>query len=265
MAAPHLLDGFELLMDAPMARRGKVMLQALADTAAPGRAELTRAYRGGRRTLVVYGAGLPARRHAVHQHRRQGGRVVFWDLGYWDRDAAMRLAIDTLHPSAAQLAASPAAARRTHRLRSDAKAGGPVVLVGVGLKSCELYGLRPLEWERRTLQRLLAEQPQRPVRWRPKGRDVVHLPGAQTSAGGAIDDVLRGASLVVCRHSNVAIDACIAGVPVQCEDGAALALYQDNPEPTPEQRADFLARLSWWNWFPAEARAAWQFIETHTA
>ena len=76
-----------------------------------------------------------------------------------------------------------------------------------------------------------------------------------------IADLLKGASLVVCRHSNVAVDACIAGVPVICDDGAAFSLYRSNTSPTPEQRMDFLQRLSWWEWDRTEAGAAWEFIQ----
>jgi hypothetical protein len=59
---------------------------------------------------------------------------------------------------------------------------------------------------------------------------------------------MRGCSLVVCRHSNVAIDACIAGVPVECDDGAAFALYRNGPQPDENARREFLGRLAWWNW-----------------
>ena len=43
----------------------------------------------------------------------------------------------------------------------------------------------------------------------------------QKRAQVPIDQALRGASLVVCHHSNCAVDAIIAGVPFECEDGAA--------------------------------------------
>ena len=69
---------------------------------------------------------------------------------------------------------------------------------------------------------------------------------------------MRGARLVVCRHSNVAVDAVIAGVPVECEDGAAYWL-RDKPY-TPEVRRDFLDRLAWWQWKPEECMKAWEFI-----
>ena len=74
-----------------------------------------------------------------------------------------------------------------------------------------------------------------------------------------IEQVLAGARLVVCRHSNVAVDAVIAGVPFECEDGAAYWL-QGKPY-TVENRLDLLHRLCWWQWTCYEAPAAWRFIK----
>jgi hypothetical protein len=84
-----------------------------------------------------------------------------------------------------------------------------------------------------------------------------------------IEIVLSGASLVVCRHSNVALDACIAGIPVVCEDGIASTLYGNdinNPiMPTLEQRRQLIANAGWWQWSPTEARQAWEFIKGNIA
>jgi hypothetical protein len=173
----------------------------------------------------------------------------------------MRVSIDVLHPTAAQLAMAPEGqCRRAHELREDAKKEGPILLVGMGLKSVAMYGLVPMQWERDTLRHLRQKYPQHRVLWRPKGRRASILPGTQLFHGMPIEDALRGLSLVVCRHSNVAIDACIAGVPVECEDGAARALYRGNRNPTREQRAEFLRQLGWWNWRPHEAAQAWDWI-----
>jgi hypothetical protein len=80
----------------------------------------------------------------------------------------------------------------------------------------------------------------------------------ETDASSTIEQLLCGASLIVCRHSNVAIDGAIAGVPFECEDGAAAWL---KPQPyTRENRLRFLCRLSWWQWRPDEAGEAWAFI-----
>ena len=49
------MHGVEILIDAPMATRGRRMLQALADTA-PAGGMISRSYIGTRRVLVMYGA-----------------------------------------------------------------------------------------------------------------------------------------------------------------------------------------------------------------
>jgi hypothetical protein len=117
------------------------------------------------------------------------------------------------------------------------------------------------EWERKTLAALRAAYPGRRVVYRPKRPEQLdNLPVATAP----IEEVLKGASLVVCRHSNVAVDACIAGVPVVCEDGAAAALYGSDlrrpANPGGEERRQFLERLAWWQWKPSEAKLAWQFL-----
>ena len=42
--------------------------------------------------------------------------------------------------------------------------------------------------------------------------------------------------------------------------GLAAALYRGNPSPTREQRAEFLRRLTFWEWRPDEAAQAWAWI-----
>jgi hypothetical protein len=256
-----VLDGVEVLLDEPMSSRGRRMLDAMI-AAAPGPVVTTKAYAGRHQILMMYGAGQERRRLALQLHRARGGRVVTWDLGYWDRGRAMRLAIDQMHPSAEQLALAPAGVwRSTVNLRSDADPAGPVLLVGLGHKSATLYGLRHLQWERAALARIKAEFPGRQVLWRPKGRAAIPMGGTVLRHGMEIEEALRGCGLVVCLHSNVAVDACLAGVPVQCEAGAALALYAAGRDPAPAERAEFLRRLGFWNWHPGEAGEAWEWIE----
>ena len=253
-------DGAEILIDSPMSSRGDKFLRAMAADA-PAGSEVTRGYAGRHRLLMMYGPGGPRNLPIVERHLKAGGRVAMWDLGYWDRERSMRLSIDALHPTPAQLAMVPdGPGRRAFDLREDADPAGPILLVGVGPKSCYAYGLGPMEWEKRTVKELQERWPGRPIVWRPKGRNAYPLKGLPMRHGMAVDDALRGCSLVVCRHSNVAVDACVAGVPVECSDGAAAALYFGNPAPTAEQRAEFLRRLSWWEWGRGEAPAAWEWI-----
>lgn len=255
----------EVLVDAGMALRGAKMLEAMIDTAGEAgvRVTVSENWTGCADVLMSYGLGHMVRRQWQRQHLRRGGRLIGWDLGYWDRDvsgdASMRLTIDDDHPHR-WIAPMPAARFDAAgiTLREDSDPKGPVVLCGLGRKQRELKGYRGQEWELRQLQVLRARHKQRPVLYRPKRKDQP-LPGCKT-AEGLIENVIRGASLVVCAHSNVAVDACIAGIPVRCEDGAAFALYRDNPAPSREQRIEFLRSLAWWQWKPSEALQAWKFL-----
>lgn len=252
-------ESAEILIDLPMVGKGQRMLEALADAAPPG-STATRHYSGQHRVLVIYGPGESRRRQIAKTHLQLGGRVVMWDLGYFDRPDGMRLSVDGMHPTPEQLLMSPLLGRRSFELREDADPAGPVLLVGLGEKSLPAYRLQPLQWERAAVERIRRRLPGAEIIWRPKGNIVRSLAGVRPEAGGTIEEALRGKSLVVCRHSNVGVDAALAGVPVWCDDGAAAALYSAGPNPTPAQRLQFLHRLSWWNWSPAEAAACWEWV-----
>lgn len=255
-----LKDGVELLIDPPFCKRAERLMSALA-AAAPPLTVVTSRYTGQRKVLVLYGVGLDSRYKAMRAHIKQGGHVAMWDLGYWDREEAMRVSIDHLHPTAAQMAMAPAGeTRREVTLREDGDPKGPVLLIGMGPKSVHMYGLRQLEWERRMVGQIRKSHPGRQILWRPKGRKVTQILGTKLRHGMPIEEALKGCSLVVCRHSNCAIDAAIAGVPVLTMDGAARALYAEHPTPTREQRAEFLRQLGWWNWRPSEAPQAWDWM-----
>lgn len=265
MAEQSLKPGVEILMDASLTRRARRFLQAMAD-AYSGPMVTTRGYHGRNQLLMLYGPGSPMKLPMVKRHKQAGGRVVMWDLGYWDRERSMRLAIDAMHPTSVQIAASPTEQRREFVLRNDADPAGPILLIGMGAKSTYAYGYkRAQEWERRKLAELRQRFPGREILWRPKGRKDVPLDRLRLAHNMPIEDAMRGCSLVVCHHSNVAVDACVAGIPVECEGGAAVSLYAGNPSPDESSRADFLTRLSWWEWAQEDAGQAWQWIERVTS
>ena len=255
----------EIILPATMRHRQRVMLDAMAAAASQAGVQATpvAAYTGRARVVVTWGMGHPGRRPALLQHVRQGGRVVGWDLGYWHRDQHYRLTVDKDHPSGLLRDMPPSrwdAAGIT--LREDYRAEVPIILVGMGEKSRVSLGYAGQRWEEQTFAALRRAYPHARILYRPKRPEAFRFCAA---AQGSIEEVLRGASLVVCNHSNVAVDACIAGVPVVCNDGAASALYGSdlvNPvHATREQRLVFLRRLAWWQWKPQEAPAAWNFIK----
>lgn len=249
---------YEIMIDQPIAKRGRRLLEALAYDP-PFKTNITNQYSGQARTVIMYGAGLDYRTNVMKHHLKRGGKVIAWDMGYWDRENEMRMSIDGIHPTPEQIASAPAEGRRKFNLRNDYDPDGPILLIGIGFKSVKAYGLGYMQWENAALQDLQTRFPDKKILWRPKGKDRTSLLGTQLCTGIPIEDAIRGCSLVVCRHSNVAVDACIAGVPVECEGGAAYALYRDNHNPSIEERLDFLNRLSWFNWRIGD-QDVWQHI-----
>lgn len=221
--------------------------------------------------LVVYGAGSLERTAIMERHRRSGGRVVCLDGGYFGRRLPangdyFRVAIDELHARPEHIEATPDDGSRWAqfgiKLRDDYNPSGPVIVVGMGPKSRQ--GLGIFDWERRTLDSAAKRFPNHRIIYRRKdGRRLVKPDGVKwhdIDGATPIHDLLRGASLVIARHSNVSVDACIAGIPVECEDGAARWLYRDGSIQSAERRASFLRRLAWWNWQPREMGEAWKFL-----
>ena len=253
--------GAEILIDLPMSSRGERYLRTVAAKAPPG-SKITHTYTGAHRHLVVYGPGTAYRSAAMETHKLKGGVVFGFDMGYWDREDSMRLFIGPNHPTVEQIQASPTSPRRTFDLREDADPNGPVLLVGLGRKSVKYLGYDDFEWETQALEMIRQQYPGRKVLWRPKGTTPVDFKGLPVSHGIPITQALQGCSLVVCRHSNVAVDACVAGVPVHCEGGAARWLYHSGINPDRDLRAQFLARLSWWEWHRKDMESLWQWIQS---
>ncbi len=195
--------------------------------------------------LMLWGIGRAG--HSAHRDRaiHQGRKVILWDLGY--TKGYYRLSIDHDHPWRL-LDQTPNTGREyPASLREDA-GHGPIVLVGMGRKSKVYHNT--YNWESRKMPELKRRFPNIPIKIRPKPRAGDGSP--------SIEQALKGSRFVSCRHSNVAVDAVIAGVPFECEDGAAYWLQ--GKDFTQENRQDFLNRLAWWQWRPDEAPQAWDFI-----
>jgi hypothetical protein len=195
--------------------------------------------------LMMWGVGRPG--HSAHRDRaiHQGRRVVMWDLGY--KKGYYRLSIDHDHPWRLFDHTPDTGRQFPATLREDAGTG-PILLIGMGRKS-KSY-LNSWNWESRKIAELKRRFPGVPIQVRQKPRTGDGAP--------RIEDAMKGCRLVVCRHSNVAVDACIAGIPFECEDGAAYWLR--DKEYSPENRQRFLNKLAHWQYQPNEAKQAWEFI-----
>jgi hypothetical protein len=257
-----MINAAEMVFDAPMSERGRRYFSAL-HKAAPDWVYRSAEYSGRYRTIILYGAGHPNRGRYMQDHLAKGGRAIVFDLAYFDRYDSLRVSVDGLHPTAEHLQLSDGRPpRRQFELRYDRDTCGHIVLVGLGRKSVAGLNVRTHEWEHQAYERAKQIFPGAKIIWRPKKGDTLqflNLPAITSET--PIVNVLSGARAVFCRHSNVAVDACLAGVPVFCEGGAAYALYRDNPNPEPSERRQFLNRLSWWEWSIHEAPALWNWIQ----
>lgn len=256
----------EILWDDDLSTRAARMFQALVDAAPDAgiRPIISRKWTRNNNVLMSYGLGHPRRRLSTEAHVKNGGRLIGWDLAYWDRDNAMRCTVDNLHPW--RLIRDMPSDRLEDSgilLREDSNPNGHIVLVGMGHKSRSQFSMQDRDWERSALKSIQLTYPGKDIVYKPKRPEEV-LRGARTM-NGPIEQALSGASLVVCRHSNVAVDACIAGIPVVCEDGAAKAIYGNDimspVAPTLKQRTKFLENLAYWQWKPEEACKAWFFLK----
>lgn len=224
--------------------------------------------------VVIWGLGHPKAQALLRSLVPAGITVIGWDVGYWRRGLCFRVSFNDAHPRQYVMAKARPPDRLLAdgiTLREDADPDGPVLLIGIGRKSAATYDEQPGEWEDRALAKIRAAWPDRRVIFRPKRGGGSHAPaGAPIAASGPIEALLRGAAAVYCRHSNVAVDAIIAGIPAIAEDGAAAAVCENAaspgrlPAPLPrEVRLAFLGNLAWFQWSEEEIerRACWWAIE----
>jgi hypothetical protein len=210
--------------------------------------------------VVLYGLGGSDRVRFAERPQ-----LVAFDAGYWNRKGphrSYRVSVGGFHcPQLVMEGPSPGPARwaaSSLPVGQGYNPNGPILLVGNGPKS---NAVGAAGWTAAKAEELRKLFPGRRVLYRakpnkPLEQDVSH----DGLALGRIDDVLQGASLVVCRHSNVSVDACRWGVPVVCDDGAAAAIYPRRlkdweMQPHRELRDEFLQRLAWWQWSAAECRS----------
>lgn len=258
------MDRFEVLILPSNPQRARGILDACARYGTA-----TDKYHGDEKNLILWGVGGSVQQESYHKHRAAGGNVIMLDVGYFCREQKYaRMSINDYHPQNLLQYAGDGSRFAQHkiRLKNHGNPDGHILLCGLGKKSRILFGYKGAEWETRKAAEIRAAYPGRKIIYRPKPRMVETIAGCEDGHGGTIDDHLHGCALVVAKHSNAAVDACIHGVHVVCSDGAASYLYGDdilNPKsPDYYARLDFLNRLAWFNWHANEAGKMLEFV-TH--
>lgn len=226
-------------------------------------------YTGRSPWLVLWGVGAPGRSEIRDRHIASGGRVFLWDIGFFRRckiDGHCKVSVDQDYATKWLDGTEPLPGRWEAlelELRDDYDPKGHIVLAGVGPKQHQYMAGKIDQWERDKLLELRRKYPDRRIVYRPKPqRAFIPLP-CETDNKSSIEEVLRGASLAVCMHSNVAVDAVLAGVPFTSEDGVSTWL-RGKPY-THDVRLDFVRRIARWQYRSDEMKLAWQFLRSRFA
>lgn len=216
------------------------------------------AYTGGQEWIYLWGPGGEYQHDILKKHRAQGGQVVMFDIGYWQRsEDAVRLTFNGFHPPN-YLHIGMRLKPRFSLLQLDCTnlycPTGHILVCGTGAKSKALYGSSADSWGERAVSYARSRWPDREIVYRPKPGSVDSVAGATSGKGGTIEDWLTNCAHVLVQHSNVQVDCLRHGIPCSMEDG----ILMGNNWGT---RDELLEAVSWFNWLPSEAEQMLLWIE----
>jgi hypothetical protein len=262
---------FEIIRHKRQTLRATAIQDAIAALTGSG---INEKYRGDHEWLMLWGFCGELQQILVKKHQANGGKVIAFDIGYFGRKmrtgrrSSVRVTFQTPHPPQyIDLAPDDNSRIKREKIkwRDDYDPEGHVLLCGLGKKSRRFKGFGTLEWERKQVDRIRAVYPEKKIIFRPKPNHFEIIRGTVDGTQGDIEKHLRGCSLLVCSHSNTAIDAIPAGIPVVCDGGISSALWgNDIAEagvPSEAERKAFLAKVAWFNWYIEEAKDLVGFIE----
>jgi hypothetical protein len=218
--------------------------------------------------VIAYGWSNKA---VFEAYRSAGKQFVYIDLGFWRRkdpgkrlDGFHKVVVNGWCPTATMRRGCPSDRYVALDLPPPQRPHGEkkVVVAGMSAKSAADHNLLPEVWETETIARI-ARQTERKVVYRPKPSWVEAKPleRAEFSHGESIEAVLASAHALVTHHSNAAVDAIAAGVPVYCKTGVGSLLSTvslddiENPcMPTAAERQQLLYDVAYLQWNVDEMR-----------
>lgn len=259
---------------------GRALSAGIAKHETGVRLVLSRDYRGPPDSDVAIHYGFADRLKLIFdEHRIAGRKAIYVDLGYWLRrkrtrfDGYHKIVINSRHPTAYfQDRKHPsdrfnALGITIEPWRSE---GRHVLVIGMSGKGALAEGFAPEQWERRTIAKLRAIT-KRPIVYRPKPNwpGAKPIPGAVFQKDVPLADALKDCHAVVSYHSNVAVEAIVAGVPALTTHGIASFMGTRNLEQVdnpymPDCRAQWAADLAYTQWTIAEMEsgAFWAHMKT---
>jgi hypothetical protein len=213
--------------------------------------------------------GFSGRNVEMFEDYRKSGTAVYVDLGYFGRREGGRwsgyhkVVVNSRHPNEYfQRVQHDSKRREAFRIRLKKWSNGEhILLAGMGDKGAQAVGLGPNEWERGAITRIRKFTSRRIIyRPKPSWKRARPLPGAEYAPSTvSLESVLENCHAVVTRHSNVAVDGLVAGVPAFVWGGVAMPLgLQDlsliETPLRPEGREQWLNDICYTQWSVAEMR-----------
>lgn len=197
---------------------------------------------------------------------KQYRRYVYADLPYWnrpnplDRSRAQHWKIVANGWSPDGYVRAGLHPHRWEGLHVDIhppRSGGKkIIIAGASHKSAEQHGYKYMQWEATMARKLAGKGFELVYRPKPKDMQKRALHGATSDWGPIRWDSVHA---VVTHHSNLALDALVAGVPAFCETGAAKVM-SFNPDEIqsasiPAGREQFLWDCAYLQWTLEEMRS----------
>jgi len=219
-------------------------------------------YRQPETEIAVFYGFTEQLQRCMRDHRARSG-AVYIDLGYWGRHEGGRrvgfhkVSVNSRHPTAYF--------RKGHRpdrflhhkieIKPWSQRGRHILIAGMSAKAAWAEGFMPEAWEQAAI-RTLREVTDRPLIYRPKPNwpQARPLNGAGYSPPTeTLEEALRDCHAVVTHHSNVAVDALLAGVPVYAASGVAApmgveSLAQIDAVRLPDDRLEWASDVAYCQW-----------------
>jgi len=224
--------------------------------------------------------GLEGRLRRIFRDYKEKAKAAYVDLGYWKRkepkarfDGYHKIVINDRHPTAYFQ-------RRQHdnsrsrwmdvTIKPWSPGTGHILIAGMGDKAAEAEGYDFEAWERWAIKKIRMFT-NRSIVYRPKPscKRARPIAGVGYSAKTVdLSQALRNCYAVVTHHSNVAVEALCAGVPVWCWKGVATPFASQDlrtlDSPTMlEGREQWVNDIAWCQWSTAEMRSglAWTQLQ----
>lgn len=226
--------------------------------------------------------GLEGNLPRIFEFAMEHSRAVYIDLGYWGRREGGRYAgyhkisVNARHP-VGYYRSPQHTSERFDRFNIPIqpwqllarRESGHILVAGMGAKGAAAEGYRPQEFERWAISEL-EKHTNREIVYRPKPSDPLGspIPGTRFSPKDVpLEHELANCWAVVTHHSNVAVDALLAGIPCFCWGGVARSMSLQDlsmiEEPyLPDARHMWARDIAWTQWSVDEMKRghAWAYL-----